>query len=165
VSEDGATQGVSAGDALNVILRGESEDDQVHARPDEFAATIRTAVGPPWEYGVPDEGKMSDGYTACANWLARQILEWLEGDLTRGLGPVEDSIEWGKTPSGQIDWSTHTVTAKGWSTLMKEAGFFPDGMYGCTGFQWGWACNAARTILDMPPVSNPAIMTIGGVDD
>jgi hypothetical protein len=164
MSEDGATQGVSAGDALNVILRGQSEDDQVHDGPDVFAAKIRSAVGPPWNYGEPIEGEIGEGYTACANYLARQILEWLEGDLARGLGPVEDVIEWGTLPNGDTDWRKHTVIEKGWSTLMKEAGYFPDGMYGCTGFQWGWACNAARTILDIPPVPNPAIVTIGGVD-
>jgi len=29
-----------------------------------------------------------------------------------------------------------------------------------TGFLWGWAVNAARYCLALPPVINPAIMTI-----
>ena len=29
-----------------------------------------------------------------------------------------------------------------------------------TGFMWGWAVNAARAILELPPVPNPAILVI-----
>ena len=31
---------------------------------------------------------------------------------------------------------------------------------GLTGFQWGWAVNAAKYIVGAPPVPNPAILTI-----
>jgi hypothetical protein len=31
---------------------------------------------------------------------------------------------------------------------------------GCSGFQWGWAVNAARSILNLDAVPNPALMTI-----
>jgi len=31
----------------------------------------------------------------------------------------------------------------------------------CSGFQFGWALNAVRAIVELPPVPNPAILTIG----
>ena len=31
---------------------------------------------------------------------------------------------------------------------------------GLSGFMWGWAYNAAMRCLDLPPVPNPALMTI-----
>jgi hypothetical protein len=155
-SSDGAMQGLSANDALKVILGGQSEDDQVHMYPEEFEKTIRHAPAPPWDYS-------NDGYSQCANWLARQILEWLEKDPINQTLPVDTEYVWFKHENGEIDWNTEpTKSVLGWSDLMKEDGYFPDGMYGCTGFQWGWACNAARKIVGLTPAPNPAIMTIGG---
>lgn len=159
MSEDGAMQGVSAHDALKVILGGQDEDDQVHAYPEEFERTIRRAPGPPWDYD-------KDGYSACANYLARQILEWLEEDPTRQFTPVDTEYVWPKDDDGNINYYGNVETpVLGWSDLMKKDGYFPDGMYGCTGFQWGWACNAARKIMGLWPTPNPAIMYIGGSDE
>jgi len=154
-SVDGAMQGLLANDALKVILGGQSEDDQVHLYPDEFERTIREAPAPPWDY---DNG---EGYSQCANWLARQILEWLEKDPMHQTLPVDTEYIWYKKENGSIDWDKPPVKGVlGWSDAMKEDGYFPDGMYGCTGFQWGWACNAARKILGLNAIPNPAIMTV-----
>lgn len=159
MSSDGAQQGVEAAEALKVILSGENEDDVVHLEPDEFAEKIRHAPGPPWDYE-------DDGYSACANYLARQILEWLEADPERTLSAVESTYVWPTRSDGSTDYSARPTTpVRGWSDRMKDDGYFPDGMFGCTGFQWGWACNAARKILALPPVANPAIITIGVLDE
>lgn len=155
-SSDGAMQGLSANDALKVILGGQSEDDQVHMYPEDFEKTIRHAPEPPWDYS-------NDGYSQCANWLARQILEWLEKDPINQTLPIDTEYIWFKDENGAIDWNKKPAKGVlGWSDLMKEDGYFPDGMYGCTGFQWGWACNAARKIVGLTSIPNPAIMTIGG---
>jgi hypothetical protein len=161
MSEDGATQGVQAGDALKVILGGQSEDDQVHMYPGEFESTIRNAPGPPWEG--------DEAYSECSNYLARLILEWLEKDFERVLSPVESEYVWPKDENGETIWDSTRVVKPilGWSDRMKEDGYFaePDGMFGCTGFMWGWAVNAARSIVNVPSVPNPAIITIGGNDN
>jgi hypothetical protein len=34
------------------------------------------------------------------------------------------------------------------------------GALGITGFQWGWAVNAARFAESLPPEPNPAIITV-----
>lgn len=34
------------------------------------------------------------------------------------------------------------------------------GRFGLSGFQWGWAVNAAAALLEQPPVPNPAIWAI-----
>jgi hypothetical protein len=151
-------QGVSAGDALKVILGGQSEDDQVHQYDQDFEQTIRKASGPPWDYD-------DDGYSKCANYLARQILEWLEKDPKHIQIPVESVYKFLKDKNGIEVMDGYTITEKGWSDLMKADGYFPDGMYGCTGFQWGWACNAARKIVGLTAIPNPAILTIGGNDE
>jgi hypothetical protein len=42
---------------------------------------------------------------------------------------------------------------------MKEAGVSFEEL-GLTGFQWGWAVNAARRCVELPPIPNPAILVI-----
>lgn len=55
------------------------------------------------------------------------------------------------------------LSVEGLYSTVKESGYFdqvsydPDGM---SGFQVGWAANAARSALNLPPVANPAILTI-----
>jgi hypothetical protein len=34
-------------------------------------------------------------------------------------------------------------------------------LMGMSGFQWGWAHNAARTLCEMPEVQNPALVVMG----
>jgi hypothetical protein len=147
-------QGISATDALRVILGDETEESQPRPSMEEFVESIRNADGPPWNY---EEG----GYDACTRWLARQILEWLLENPNRANLPVEDIIEWPKLHDGSIDYHKMPIlVAAGWSRRMKEDGRFPDGMYGCSGFQWGWAVNAARKCVELPAVANPALLVV-----
>ena len=50
------------------------------------------------------------------------------------------------------------VRHPGLSKLLKDAGVeLPNGI---SGFQWGWAVNASRYCVELPPASNPAILTV-----
>ena len=120
-----------------------------------FAERIRNAP-PSWDGNSP-----GDTYDRTADYAARLILEWLLADPSRALGPTENVYE----NQGERDkpW-TGVVLEVGWYDRMKDDGV-PLEQLGLTGFQWGWAVNAARGILGLLFVPNPAIITISVPDD
>ena len=143
MSDDGVAEGLTAEEALGVVLGGEPAPDEKVRSTMEMAERIRATTGP------------SD-YSGTAEWCAHLILDWLEADPTRAQGPTENvyRVEDGKTiyaaPYAEV----------GWYDRMKADGIDLASL-DLTGFMWGWAVNAARAIVELPPVPNPAIMTIG----
>jgi hypothetical protein len=143
MSDDGVAEGLNAEEALGVVLGGEpAPTDKVRSTM-EMAAIVRATTEP-------------IGYDGTANYAAKLILDWLEEDPSRAQGPTENVYSEG--PNGE--W-TGVVTERGWYGRMKEDGI-PMADLDLTGFMWGWAVNAARAIVELPPVPNPAILTING---
>jgi hypothetical protein len=146
MSSDGAHLGVSADRALKTILGGEpspGEDEQMSVT--EFRDWILQPDQEPYDYGE------------AARRCARMILEFYLADPKRASVPVEGVYDW-------TDYNGEGVpplVEKGLYDVMKEAGHAEAlERLGLTGFQWGWAVNAARRCVELPPEPNPAIVTI-----
>ena len=142
MSDDGANLNVDAESAMKVVMGGEEEKPR--RTTGEMAAEIRATTGP-------------SGYEGTANYAAKLILDWLEADPSRAQGPTENVYN--------VDENGDTIYAPpyaqlGWYDLMKQDGIDLAAL-DLTGFMWGWAVNAARTILELPAVPNPAIVTFG----
>lgn len=141
---DGAHLGVSADRALGTILGGEpspEEDEQMGVI--EFRAYIMQ----------PDQEALD--YGEAARRVARMILEFFMADPHRATIPTETVYQ------QPVDWSNPVVLERDLYAVMKDNGI-PLADLGLSGFQWGWAVNAARRCVELEPVSNPAIVTIGG---
>lgn len=143
MSDDGADLGMDANSALKVVLGGEEEKRTRTIA--EMGEVIRATTTDPHTY---------DG---TANYCANLILHWLLEDPTRAQGPTENVY--------RLDDEGHNIyerpyAAVGWYDQMKEDGI-PLNELDLTGLMWGWAVNAARTIVELPAVPNPAILTIG----
>ena len=81
-------------------------------------------------------------YDGCATRCARLVLEYLESH------PEAHA----KDANGDLyDLVKASVSPEDRKEVMGEL----------TGFMWGWAVNAARHVLKLKPVPNPAIITIG----
>jgi len=145
---DGAQQGIGAKRALDTILGGEPAptEDEGMSREQMERRIMAVADGPPQDY---DD---------AALYTAKFILTTLRAHPEIASQPVDGAIDLvNSTPDHII------VTRKGWSDLLKEVDptGYQEAVDEITGFMWGWACNAARYVLDLPEVPNPAIMTIG----
>ncbi len=128
------------------------KEEDVPMSDEEFARMIREA--PP----VESDGSPGATYESCGNYAARLVLEFLEAHPEHRDKPVMQRGEFAdpKTFTGY-----HPVGPPDLYDVMKEAGV-PLARLGLTGFQWGWAFNAGRHVLGLPPEPNPAILTIGG---
>lgn len=145
-TDDGAHEGVAAEAAMKAAIGGEQPASVQTVQ--EMAASIMAVT--------PDDANTYDG---CARYAAKLIMEWLLEDPSRAAGPTENVYELGD--DGRMVWPAVVVTA-GWYDRMKEDGHAGAlEQLGLTGFQWGWAVNAARRCVELPPVPNPAIVTIG----
>jgi len=129
---DGAHLGVTAGRALDTILGGvPSPKEEERLAHEEFALYIRST-----EYVLEDALKKEDSenaYSEASRWLAKRFLMLLEQNC-------------------QPDDLWNTFKNK-WPDDAEEAG-------GMTGFMHGWAKNAALYVMEMLPISNPALVTI-----
>lgn len=138
---DGAHLGVSAERALTTILGGDpppAEDEQMGIV--EWRQWIMLPDQEPLDYGE------------YARRVARMVLEfWLE-DPQRAQIPAENVYE--EDAAGCL-----TVITPGLYEVMRQHGLSLTEL-GITGFQWGWAVNAARRCVELPPVPNPAIITV-----
>lgn len=146
---DGAHLGVSAERALNVIVGGGSQptEDEMETA-DEMRARLLALT------------EMEESYSGAADWTAAQILRWLMEDPARVQTPSESEYDFDNDPNhGSEGLDPKYVISEGWYNQMKKAGLLPSDL-GLTGFQWGWAVNAARRCLELPPVPNPAIITV-----
>ena len=109
--------------------------------------------------GEPDA--MAD-YGECARAVGGEVLRWALANPERyARTPAETEITWPELPDGKKDYNNPIYGRQGLYDVLKADGI-PLEELGITGFQWGWAYNAARRCLELPPEPNPAIITIGG---
>lgn len=130
MSADGAQLGVTAGRALKTILGGEPSP-----RPDERMDAERFCQWIRSALNTLDCQTGEDGYSEACRILAKLLLTY----------SLEDR------------------TALGRDCYRDLKAHFPDSaetIAGITGFMWGWSVNAAPRCSGMPPVPNPAVITI-----
>ncbi len=152
---DGAHVGVGARRALGTIL-GDKEQPTSRERksPAQVRSTLRRASMRP------------KSYNTTANTAGKLVLEFMERHPESASMPADSKYEWPRRADGEIDFEgTPTITVEGVYEYMKriEPEWYIKYKYiwtELTGFMWGWAVNAARYSLDLPPVSNPALLTI-----
>ncbi len=144
---DGAQQGIGAKRALDTILGGEPAPTKEEGMSrEEMERAIMAVSTPPADYND------------MALFTAKFILTTLRAHPEIARAPVDTVYDWDHVVEGHP-----TIARKGWVELFEEmdpAGYNA-AVEGITGFMWGWACNAARYVLDLPEVPNPAIITIG----
>ncbi len=152
---DGAHFNVGAEAAMKAVIGGE-----VPPTPPtdyEFEQQIRNAP-----IRTPDGRKAEFTYDSAANAIARIVLEAYE--QYPQLQEMSDDHVFLRTKDDKIDWSNPIALNVTLYDVIKK--LHPEGtierevMADATGFMWGWAMNAARKILGLGPVPNPAIMTI-----
>jgi hypothetical protein len=149
---DGAHLGVSADRALKTILGGEpspSEDEQMDA--ETFRTWIKTA-------------DREDSYGECARLCARYLLEYLESHPEDSRLPLDAAYDYDRMNTDKA-WNKPISE---WAPYLTSEGLFDKVAavnprlkeMDLTGFMAGWAFNAARRCLEMPPAANPALLTI-----
>lgn len=158
---DGAHLGVNAERALRTIVGDAPEPtEDEHRNPDEMRAWLLAAPSVD-EFEAyceakreRDEEYTGDDYGEAARVTARGILEAFLADPRLAAMPTES----------EYDWTDYTgdgmpkLLVAGLSEALRER----DVRYvsGITGFQWGWAVNAARYCVELPPAPNPAIVEL-----
>lgn len=147
---DGAHLGITAGAALRAIF-GSDEPLDEPMTAGEMRAWIEAASLP-----LPDD--RDEGYTEASRYAAKLILHWLLADPSRASTPVEADYDWDADPDrGTQGMKPEHTRAVGWYQQMKDDGI-PINELDLTGFMWGWAANAARRCVELPPAPNPAIV-------
>ena len=108
----------------------------------------------PGIYERAEEGEFTkdDGYDFCGRSLARAMLAVCEADPTLLDVPSREEDESGLE---------RAHNDKLWEAVKETYPGIDKWLGGPTGFQYGWAHNAVRYVLEREPVGNPAIMTIG----
>ena len=151
---DGAHLGVGAERALETVLGGKEQPrDDERMSDEEFAAWIRSA-------------DKTNEYGETARYAARLIVEFLEAHPEHLTTPGEaegafqvDGRE--ATREEVMSGAAKFVRLRdGLYEVMETEGVYL-GDLDLTGFMWGWAFNAARKVLGLGPVPNPAIVEIG----
>ena len=155
---DGAHQGVSAKRALDTILGGaEQPGDDEQRNPDEMRVWLLAADGPPFADG-------GEGYEHAARYAGRLFLEAFLADPSLTTAPIDTLYDW----EGDPDHGTRGMKPEFVRKLDLSARLdreYPDvreklrGL-GLSGFQWGWAVNAARYCVELGPEPNPAIIEL-----
>jgi hypothetical protein len=152
---DGAHLGVSAERALKTILGGEpepTEDEQMDA--DTFRQWLVSA-------------DRADTYEECARLCARYLLEYLTAhpeDMQLPLDATYDferaHRELGDTPLTTEALDQFRLSDGVWDRATVAIPELEALGHDLTGFQAGWAFNAARRCLELPPAPNPALITV-----
>lgn len=134
MSADGAHQGLTAGEALGVILGGEDVPKASLSAEQQSEWLLSASPDP-----IGDEWEGDEGYTEYARRVARYCLLAMRADPTLARADRDDDL---------------------YQSVKASA---PEGVWGgLSGFQWGWASNAARRCVEAPPAPNPAIFEVGG---
>jgi hypothetical protein len=87
-------------------------------------------------------------------------LEAFLADPTLAAMPTETGYDWEGDPDhGAQGMKPEFTRALGVDHALRARGVrYPQGI---SGFQWGWALNAARYCVELPPAPNPAIIDVG----
>lgn len=152
---DGAQLGVGAERALKTIIGGESTPNlEERETIEEMEKRIRSA---------PIDANMS--YDGCATACARIILEAF--DHYPNLRDLPSETPYLCDSNGKAVFIDGNMIATGRSLYDVLKKLYPDETSAqqqifseLTGFQWGWAANAARRCKGLGEVSNPAIIEI-----
>lgn len=154
MSDDGAHLGYGMEAALKGALGGEEPPTRLTVQ--DLRERIEAASDTP------------DGYDACGNACAKVLLHFMLRHPEAANLPASADYEWPKSADGETDWTaTPTVVQEGVYDYLKRIEpetyhRHREHIFGeLTGFMAGWAVNAARRCLELPPVPNPAILEIG----
>lgn len=156
---DGAHQGVGAKRALETILGDAPSPSEDEGRtPHEMRLWLLAAPDPPWDYNA-------NGYEDCARYIGKQVLEAYLADVALVALPMDNEYEWETDDAGRLVGYKRDadgkaiVKVRGLHDVLVERGADITG-HGITGFQWGWAVNAARYAVDADQQPNPAIIEL-----
>lgn len=166
---DGAHAGVGAARALDTILGNEpqpSETGEKTMSPVEMRAHIEAAP-------APDSAEFD--YDGAARFLAKHVLAYFLAHPEHAQLPASakyEFVESRERPDGEgwkecgTDYWGRTVGIDLWQNCVKPSLSESDyeAVSDFTGFMWGWAVNAARYCVELPPVPNPALVTIGSAE-
>lgn len=146
MSDDGADMGITAGRALKTVLGGElSPSPDEGMTPQKMVAYLESAPLAPEDY--------DDAGRACG----RIVLEYLRAHSEDAMLPADGKYTWDPETGDTIQ-----LVAGMYEQMGKKAPNLFESLDGeLTGFLFGWGVNAAKYALDLPPVPNPAIVTIG----
>jgi len=151
---DGAHLNMNPDESLKAVLGGEEPNHVPDPLTDEeFEKMIRTA---------PMSGDGFD-YDTCSEVCARLVLEAYEKYPVLQTLPMESrylTFADGKSDFDNfyaIDTTIYDVMRKLYDDNSNEYKLIFSSL---SGFMWGWAVNAARNILGLGPVPNPALITI-----
>lgn len=148
---DGAHLGISAEEAMKAAIGG-VEPTTVETVGEMRDRILSTTI---------DEATSYDG---TATYMAKIIIEAFMADPALAQVPTENVYE--EDANGRLVFNAAgglTLVTDGLWTVLKARMSPADlaAVEGMTGFMWGWAVNAARRCVELPPVPNPAIITIG----
>lgn len=152
---DGAGFGLGAEQAMRTVLGADQPAEEDLMTVAEMREKLLTAR--------PPEGTTkATGWTYddAANYAARLILEYFLADPRRASIPTENEYE--HDAEGHLVYDETrglNVVTTGLYDVMSGDGIPIDDL-GLSGFQWGWAVNAARRCVELPPVPNPALLTV-----
>lgn len=153
---DGANLGITAQRALRAIISG---DDQPAANERSSPQDVRARLEstPLFDGAGPWKDRQADGYSLVADAIGHAFLVLLEEDeslLDPRYYPDDDEHEIlrGKRRD-QADVLWDAMSAR-WPNAGEWCGY-------ASGFQVGFAFNAALYALGRPTGSNPAIVEIG----
>lgn len=131
---DGAHGGVRAAAAMAKVIVGreipDSEISDLNAARDRIMATT---------WAMVDGAEGEEGYNLAADYAARIMYEHFMADPENARKDEPEFYE-------------RLMQSPEWKQLQ--------GRYGLSGFQYGWAMNLARALVELPPLPNPAIFTI-----
>lgn len=152
---DGAHLGIGAEAAMEKIVGGKEIEEEAVMTDEEFEAYVR---------GIDYSDPNSLGYDAGATAIARMVLEAYETyPQLQKLGASAETL---CDQDGKAVWTEeqHLIYVGGDLYEIIKLIHGHDSievkvMRQSTGFMWGWAVNAARSILGLDPVANPAILT------
>lgn len=181
MSNDGATYGITAGQALGGVLGGEDIPEEAHQTREQVRARLAAAprladIYVRTEHVVEKDGdltyegdhdvlyaggkKLNIDYGGCADIAARAVLDFIETHPEHADAPCENEYApgaWANVKGDGTDWPTPSRV--GAYDLMKDAGY-DLGKLGLTGFMWGFAYNLARWLRYEEGEGNPAIIEV-----
>lgn len=153
MSGDGAHAGYSASQAMGYIIGGQPLPEQPMTAADMRDRIMSTDLIDWWQWAkdqglpggfaerTPEQSALgNEAYGRAADALARVMLEAMLADPR--LSDAEDSV--------LTDTLRERLTPEVYEVIVGQV----------SGFQWGWARNAARRCLELGPLPNPALIEV-----